>query len=220
MFGWLTRTFHRIKSAVFTLGPAFEFLQHHVPPVDRLTEWKFAALRRRREQWQPRRVLDFACGTGHIAPIFAGAELVGADVNVSYLRTAARRAPDARWVVVDPSGRLPFPDRRFDLILFLCAMHHLPDAALHRILPELRRVLAPDGRLLVIEGMAAEHHTGWLVWGMLKLDMGDCFRTPEQLRALLERDFSVDEYAEENSRPDGKGYRLPCFVLRPRTRDH
>lgn len=214
MIRLVLRAFHRLKEAIFRLGPAFEFLQHHVPPVDRLTAWKFDYLRRKIDAWRPRRVLDFGCSTGHISPLLADAVYVGVDINRSYLGHAARRYPAGHFVAVEELGRHPFADGQFDLILILCALHHISDATLARVLPELDRQLAPDGRVLVIEGMAAEHHASWLVWAMLRLDMGNHFRTPAELEARLGRHFGIDEYREENSREDGCGYRLPCFVLR------
>jgi SAM-dependent methyltransferase len=138
------------------------------------------------------------------------------DVNRSYLRHAKRRHPAAHFLAVEELGAHPFGAGRFDLVLVLCTLHHMSDEVLERVLPELDRVLAPGGRLLVIEGMSADCHDSWLVWGMLKLDMGNHFRTPEQLRALLGRQFDLTEYREENSRGDGRGYRLPCFVLAKR----
>ncbi len=213
MIRWFFRLFQRVKEAIFSLGPAFEFLQHHVPPVDRLTQWKFEYLRRRFEEWRPKRVLDVGCSTGHISPLLGDMLYVGLDINRSYLRHAKRRYPAGYFLAVEEMGPHPFRDGQFDLALILCALHHISDATLARVLPEVERSLAPDGRVLVIEGMAAEHHASWLVWGMLKLDMGTHFRTPQELRTLLGRHFEVTDYREENSREDGRGYRLPCFVL-------
>ncbi len=213
----LVRWFHRLKEIVFSLGPAFEFLQHHIPPVDRLTAWKLDYLRRRIAAWRPRRVLDFACSTGHVSPLFDDCLYVGADINRSYLRHAAKRHAGRRFLAVEERGLHPFREGGFDLILILCALHHISDETLARVLPELGHALARDGRVLVIEGMDWRVHENWLVRGMLRLDMGTHFRTPEELRALLSRHFDVAEYREENSREDGRGYRLPCFVLtRPR----
>jgi SAM-dependent methyltransferase len=53
--------------------------------------------------YQPATVLDAGCGTGRVAIELArrGVDVVGVDVDASMLATAARLAPDLRWVEAD-----------------------------------------------------------------------------------------------------------------------
>ncbi|GAA5439069.1 2-methoxy-6-polyprenyl-1,4-benzoquinol methylase, mitochondrial [Deinococcus caeni] len=71
------------------------------------------------------------------------------------LRELARRGHASRVVGVDPTPgpgvqpahaeALPFPDARFDVVLFARVLAHLPDPA--RALAEARRVLRPGGQV-------------------------------------------------------------------------
>jgi ubiquinone/menaquinone biosynthesis C-methylase UbiE len=83
------------------------------------------------------RVLDVACGRGHLASILAarGHSVVGADVAVS----AGRRGndPDVRWVDSNVE-ELPFRDGAFDTIVSTHTLEHVQHLA--RALDELRRV--------------------------------------------------------------------------------
>ena len=119
------------------------------------------------------RVLDLACGTGDI--VFAAApharRAVGLDVTHRMLQLANLRAPLKRrptsQVAGSPSavGRpftgclakfvtgdmlaLPFPDQSFTVVTIGYGLRNVPD--LPRSLREIRRVLAPHGRVLSLD---------------------------------------------------------------------
>jgi 23S rRNA (guanine745-N1)-methyltransferase len=91
-------------------------------------------------------VLDVGCGEGHylgsLAAPAAGnrIEAHGLDLSVPAIEMAARRYPGVTWVVANADRFLPYAAGSFDLVLSLDA----------RLSPgEMRRVLAPEGRLLV-----------------------------------------------------------------------
>jgi 23S rRNA (guanine745-N1)-methyltransferase len=88
-------------------------------------------------------VLDVGCGEGHyLGSLAAGSriEAHGLDLSVPAVEMAARRYPEVSWVVANADRFLPYADGSFDLVLSLDA----------RLSPgEMRRVLAPEGRLLV-----------------------------------------------------------------------
>jgi demethylmenaquinone methyltransferase / 2-methoxy-6-polyprenyl-1,4-benzoquinol methylase len=103
------------------------------------------------------KVLDIAGGTGDLALAFApkvGVEglVVHTDINEAMLREGRNRLLDAGVslpTLVCDAEHLPFPDGHFDLatVAFgLRNMTHKEDA-----LREMRRVLKPGGKLLVLE---------------------------------------------------------------------
>lgn len=108
---------------------------------------------------QPRptdRALDVCCGTGDIALDLArtGAEVTGLDFSEPMLAVARRRAeadrkPRRVRFLQGDALHLPFPDRSFDLVTISYGLRNLAD--FDRGLDELQRVLAPGGRLLVLD---------------------------------------------------------------------
>jgi 23S rRNA (guanine745-N1)-methyltransferase len=89
----------------------------------------------------PSTVLDVGCGEGYfLGSLSNGKEAHGVDLSVPAIDLAARRWPDVSWWVVNADRALPFADGSFDLALSIAGRR--PSA-------ELRRVLKPDGRLLV-----------------------------------------------------------------------
>jgi SAM-dependent methyltransferase len=101
------------------------------------------------------RVLDAACGTGIVARRVAAlagpqGQVVGLDLNPAML-TVARAVATREGLTVDwRAGRvesLPFPDADFDLVVCQHGLQYVPDRA--AAVAELRRVLRPDGRVVV-----------------------------------------------------------------------
>lgn len=97
-----------------------------------------------------RRVLDAGCGSGPLtAELLArGAEVTGLDGSPAMIELARRRLGDGVPLHVgDLAAPLPFADDAFDLVTASLVLHYLEDWSAP--LAELRRVLAPGGRLLV-----------------------------------------------------------------------
>lgn len=108
-------------------------------------------------------VLDVACGTGAVARAAArrvGADgtVTGVDVNAGMLATA--RATDAaiEWRQADASA-LPFSDRTFDVVLCQQGFQFMADR--EAAARELRRVLAPSGRLALSTWRAIDRSPGY-----------------------------------------------------------
>ena len=103
------------------------------------------------------RVLDLAGGTGDLARLFAarvGAQgaVVLADINRSMLAVGRDRLLDAGRVlplVQCDAEALPFPSASFDCAAIAFGLRNVTRK--ERALAEMARVLAPGGRLLVLE---------------------------------------------------------------------
>lgn len=126
---------------------------------------------------RPLRWLDLCCGTGDIA-LYAersGGEVrvVGLDFTLPMLAVARRRVPAgsgaARFVEGDATA-LPFGDGSFDVVTVGYGLRNLADPALG--LSEMRRVLAPGGRAVVLDfGKPDNPVASALYWGFLRTIM-------------------------------------------------
>ena len=98
------------------------------------------------------RVLDLACGTGDL--VFAAAAVarhaVGLDITHRMLELAKTRPSRAHVVFVNGDMlALPFGEARFDVVTTGYGLRNVPDVSLAIV--EIRRVLAPGGRLLALD---------------------------------------------------------------------
>jgi ubiquinone/menaquinone biosynthesis C-methylase UbiE len=57
---------------------------------------------------------------------------------------------------------LPFPDAQFDVVLSTLMLHHLPHKLRQQCAGEIRRVLKPQGRVLVVDFAQAQPRSGLL----------------------------------------------------------
>jgi ubiquinone/menaquinone biosynthesis C-methylase UbiE len=103
------------------------------------------------------RVLDIACGTGEpaislAAALAGGGDVVGIDISPAPLKIAAERATQRGLTNVTfrhaDAHHLPFPDNSFDCITSRLGVMFFSD--LPRALGEMRRVLKPTGRAILL----------------------------------------------------------------------
>jgi ubiquinone/menaquinone biosynthesis C-methylase UbiE len=100
------------------------------------------------------RVLDVACGTGVVARL--ASEVVGAtgtvaglDINPGMLAVARSTTPPGmviEWREASAEA-MPLSEASFDAVLCQMGLQFMPDK--HAALSEMRRVLAPGGRLIL-----------------------------------------------------------------------
>ncbi|MCJ2123713.1 class I SAM-dependent methyltransferase [Methylobacterium sp. J-077] len=106
------------------------------------------------------RVLDLGCGGGHVAfaAASAGAAVTAYDLSAEMLAAvtaeAGRRGLDRIETRQGAAETLPFPDAAFDAVLTRYSAHHWRDVP--AALAEARRVLKPDGLLVVCDAVAPE----------------------------------------------------------------
>lgn len=127
------------------------------------------------------RVLEVGCGTGALtlaAQTQAGQLGVVHGIDAAPEMVAAARRKAARAAVpvsfqVGEMERLPFPDDEFDVVLCSFMIFHPTDHERRKGLVEMRRVLKPGGRLLVVD-MARP--TGLAQRGMVAILFGHMLR--------------------------------------------
>jgi ubiquinone/menaquinone biosynthesis C-methylase UbiE len=163
------------------------------------------------------RVLDAGAGTGANLPHFPWdqiEELILLDPSPGMLERARRRATQigvAAQILVRRAEELPFEDASFDTIVFTLVLCTIPDPA--AALREARRVLHPDGRLLVLEHVRATD-PGLARWQerltpLWKTINGGCCLNRDTRRTIEAAGFvfgAVEEFREE---------RIPLPIVQP-----
>lgn len=98
-----------------------------------------------------RRILDVGCGAGPLMVALRerGAQVAGFDASPAMVALAGQRlGPGADVLVADIAEHLPFEAEQFDDVVASLVLHYLEDWS--GALAELRRVLRPGGRLVVV----------------------------------------------------------------------
>jgi ubiquinone/menaquinone biosynthesis C-methylase UbiE len=131
-------------------------------------------------------VLDVGCGTGtlalHARRLVGPAGLVaGIDAAHEMVARARRKAASAGLSVhfeLASADSLPFPDASFDVVMCTVTLHHLPRWMRAATLREMRRVLKPGGRVLLVDFVFGKRRT---VAGLLHHHVGMKARDFEEL---------------------------------------
>jgi SAM-dependent methyltransferase len=151
------------------------------------------------------RVLDVACGTGVVARAAAprvgpAGAVVGLDLNPPMLAVAAALPPVAGAAIAWQAGNavaLPFAERSFDVVVCQQGLQFFPDRP--AAMRELRRVLAPGGRVALAVWRSIAHSPGFAVLAhALDRHIG-----PD----LLTGPFSLGDAAEVQALLEDAGFR-------------
>ena len=151
-----------------------------------LLESDFAAIRAliRRELRLGEKLscLDLACGPGAFADLFEGDDYVGVDLNARYI-DHARKTRKGSFIVGD-ARKVELPDARFDQILIFGLLHHLADDDARAVLAESKRMLKPDGHVLVIEDIPTLSRLNLIGHLLHSIENGHHIRPAEQYKKL------------------------------------
>jgi ubiquinone/menaquinone biosynthesis C-methylase UbiE len=107
---------------------------------------------------QPAAILDVGCGTGRLlrsaGERFPAARLEGVDAAEGMIEQARLSAGAGSKISfqLGTAERLPFPDRRFDLVFSTMTFHHWADQ--RQSVSEVARVMTPAGRWILADFIA------------------------------------------------------------------
>ena len=140
----------------------------------------------RAAEFQPRRILETAAGTGVVTEelhrALPNSDIVATDLNAPMLEQAARRI-SASNVLFQPADAqaLPFNDNSFDLVVCQFGVMFFPDKV--RANAEARRVLRDEGRYMLVIWDHIEHNLATLAAGRAVGDLfpGDAVRFYERV---------------------------------------
>lgn len=144
------------------------------------------------------RVLEVAIGTGRNLPHYpADSTITGVELSPAMLAIARQRATHLGRTVDLREGdaeHLPFNDASFDTVVCALSLCTIPDPA--AAIGEMRRVLVPGGRLLLLDHIGSTwppiYAAQWLLERLTIRAAGEYF-TRRQLPLVLAHGFEVVE---------------------------
>jgi ubiquinone/menaquinone biosynthesis C-methylase UbiE len=98
-------------------------------------------------------ILDVGCGTGTQLALYQrpGCRLVGIDSSPAMLGVAERKLGGAAELHLGDATQMPFGAATFDLVTVVLVLHEMSPELRPAVLAECRRVVKPDGRLMLID---------------------------------------------------------------------
>lgn len=122
-------------------------------------------------------ILDICCGTGAVILSFAGrypnSFSVGYDFSLGMLRKAkAKHGADHVIFIEGDAALLPFADETFDLVTCSHALYELKGPARKASLKEMRRVVRPAGKVLIMEHELPGNPFVRMLFGLRMMAMG------------------------------------------------
>ena len=143
-------------------------------------------------------VLEVAVGTGLNLPHYpSGVRITGIDVTPEMLAVARDRAGRLGLDVTLQEGdaqALPFADASFDTVVCTLALCGIPDD--RKAIAEMKRVLRPGGRLLLLDHVGSTWWPIWVVQRLVELVTvwtADEHYTRRPLPLLVEAGFEIVE---------------------------
>jgi ubiquinone/menaquinone biosynthesis C-methylase UbiE len=143
-------------------------------------------------------VLEVAVGTGRNFSFYPeGVQLTGIDLSPAMLEIARTKADELSLdadLRESDAQELPFPDASFDTVVCTLSLCNIPDD--RRAIAEMKRVLRPGGRLLLLDHVRASSKV-WLSVQRVLEPLSWRFACDHLLRRPLEHvmaeGFEVDQ---------------------------
>ncbi len=166
------------------------------------------------EQGDTVRILDICCGTGSVILAFAEhypqAFTSGYDFSAGMLRKAKQKdETDAVAFVQGDAARLSYVDNCFDIVCCSHALYELRGQVRIDALMEMKRVVKPGGKVLIMEHEVPRHPVVKILFHLRMLMMGST-----DAREFLQQDLQPYEriFADVglSHTPSGKSKLITC----------
>lgn len=138
-----------------------------------------------------RRFLDVGAGTGRAErTVPPGYRYLCLDADVIRIRSWRARTGGTGSGLAADATQVPFRSGSIDVVLCRAIAHHLPGDSLDGFFSECRRVLTPDGRVVLLDPVWSPRR--WPGRALWKVDRGAYRRTGSELLEALGRHLDVD----------------------------
>ncbi|MFC6733953.1 class I SAM-dependent methyltransferase [Haladaptatus sp. DYSN1] len=130
---------------------------------------------------------ELGCGYGRLSPWIAefSDEHTAVDFDIDALERARQLYPEIRFVEMDAT-ELNFSDGAFDLAVTWTVLHHIPNEIIKGAIEELKRIVGPDGRIVIAELVAGKENK--MTWIRSEEQYEELF-SPFEIQKTLRRRF-------------------------------
>jgi 2-polyprenyl-3-methyl-5-hydroxy-6-metoxy-1,4-benzoquinol methylase len=143
-------------------------------------------------------ILEVGCGDGQMAEKildrFPGSTYAGIDVAPEVGRLFRGDSTRARFQSIDSRSFLGTTPERYDLVLLVDVLHHVPRAARDDVLDDVRELTAPGGHYVLKDWIRSRSVAHLAAWASDRLLTGDRVQyfDDEELRGLVPARFPDD----------------------------
>lgn len=135
------------------------------------------------------KVLDVCCGTGTLCAMIAeemgsDGEVVGVDLSENMLKKAENKSEADIQFCYANAEEIPYADGYFDRASVTFGLHEMPHPVRMNVLREMRRVLKPGGKIIVLDYAYPKRTLAVLLFKVWMLVEG------ETARDFIRRDLS------------------------------
>ncbi len=144
------------------------------------------------------KIVDLACGTGVLRSRVSPKSYLGVDINPDFIAHAKRTARDhkTRFLVGDITRYKISNDP--DTVFFISAAHHLADGQLSQLTKLLKNTNIRT--FILVDGRPRGIFSPVLKFLDVKFGGGECFRSPEEIVALVKPNLTVIKSGEFTAR--------------------
>lgn len=154
----------------------------------------------------PRSILEIGCGEGalaeRLAREFPRADYLGIDIIPHLGRLYDGPSDRVRFRQVDAAVLAGEAPGRFDLVVINDVLHHVPPAARRDLLAAARRLLAPDGHMILKDWVRRPtpiHAACYVADAYVGGDRGVRYMTMDEQRRLIAEGFGPEAVVAEAS---------------------
>lgn len=180
-------------------------------------------------------VLDVGCGNGRLLEVLKNKKVnyFGVDNSQKLIEIAQKKFPEGNFKIADILN-LPFPENYFDKVYCIAVLHHIPSAEFKlRAFTEMRKVLKPEGLLILTVWNMWQRETAWKeffkgiflkIIGKSKLDFKDILYPwkDKKGRVIAERYFHLFTKNELKKLAKKAGFKVKKIGIskRPEMKDN
>ncbi|HMQ69593.1 MAG TPA: ubiquinone/menaquinone biosynthesis methyltransferase [Ignavibacteria bacterium] len=149
----LDKSGKKIESMFDEIAPTYDKL-NHLFTLNIDNKWRSEIVEQSLEKkYRSRIILDLASGTGDLTKELLKLDpqrIIAADISSKMLEIQSQKISDQRLELIQANAdNMPFDDSYFDIITIGFGIRNFED--LGKSLKEIRRVLKPDGKLIILE---------------------------------------------------------------------